>query len=114
MYFVEIIISILILSFVSFLWINYLNIEDKNYDNYFNNLEKQAISISLHNYINNITTWQGYISISWYNFITWNKWTYYYSCNQKTWYFINTDIVYTGKFCYINFENEKIYNYNLN
>lgn len=113
MYILEIIISIILILFSSFLWINYLNIEDKNYKNYLNNLEKQSIQISLSNYISDISTWQWYLNISWYNFLTWSNWTYYFSCNQKTWYLINTNTPYTGNFCYINYENKKIYNFSL-
>jgi len=114
MYFVEIIVSTIIILSVSFLWINYLNIEDNNYENYIKGLENQSIKISLYNYVSNITTGQWYISLSWYYFLTWNTWTYYYDCKQQTWYLINTNIPYTGNFCYINYENHKIYNFKLN
>ncbi len=114
MYFAEAIVSILIMSFVYFLWMNYIDIEDKNYQNHLINLEKQSINISLHNYITNINNWSWYITLSWYDFLTGNSWNYYYSCKEKTWNLINTNIPYTGNFCYVNYENNKIYNYNLN
>lgn len=113
MYLAEIVVGMLIILFTSFLWMNYINIEDKNYENYLKNLKQQSIEISLYNYISNIKTWSWYISLSWYNFLTGNSWTYYYTCEQKSWNLINTNIPYTGNFCYINYENNKIYNFTL-
>jgi len=114
MYFAEIIVSIILILFASFLWINYLRLDDRNYENYLKRLQDQAIQISLYNYVDNITTGQWYITLSWYEFLTWNNWTYYYACKQKTWYLINTNIPYTGNFCYINYENHKIYTFKFN
>lgn len=118
MKFTEIILGVVVLFILLLVWVNLLSISRAKFSIYMDSLSNDATKMSLYNYSNYLvdsinTTSTGYILYSGDNFVLDTSWQYPYECQLKTWIFLSTNEVYTGIFCEIEFQNEKIYNYSI-